>query len=312
MRQQDKGMSAGQADQLSVNGWAQLRAGNSRAAAREFRAALAINAEHVDALVGLAQCHLNLQEFAAGDEAVRTLLSVAPNLPQSHRIKSELLRRRRKLGEARKHAEEAIRLDPSDPLGYHFLAVIHYDRKKFGEALKAVEKGRAVAPWYGVLAAQKALILLETKGGKAAEPFAEEALRLSPDDRYVLNIAGHVALIRGKLEKARDLLGEVLRRDANDEGSLSLYLLTDPRRYKLLRTHVRFNYWRRDHGAFGWMIWLVAWLVLIAVVGSIAILGRVPAVAVAIAYQLFWRAQYAGHRRAVKAHFAKPKLNPAY
>ncbi len=305
-------MSAGQADQLLVNGWAQLRAGNSRAAAREFRAALAINPEHIDALAGLAQCHLNLQEFSAGDDVARALLSIAPNLPQSHRIKSELLRRRRKLGEARKHAEEAIRLDPNDPLGYHFLAVIHCDRKKFGKALKAVEEGRAAAPWYGVLAAQKALILLATKGGKAAEPLADEALRLSPDDGYVLNIAGHVALIRGKLDKARDLLGEVLRRDANDEGSLSLYLLTDPKRYRLLRAHLRFNYWRRDHGLFGWMIWLAAWLALLVVIGSVAILGRVPAVVVAIGYQLFWRAQYAGHRRAVKAHFAKPKLNPAY
>lgn len=305
-------MSAVQADQLSTNGWALFRAGNVAGAMREFRAALAISPEHVDALIGLSQCHINRSEFGAAETVADTLLQVAPNLPQSHRIKSEVLRHRRKLRDALKHAEEAVRLDPNDPLSYHFLAVVHYDRKKRTEALKIIEKGRTIAPWHAVLAAQKALILLDTKGSKAAEPFADEALRMSPDDRYVLTIAGQVALMRGKLEKARDLLGAVLRRDANDESALSFYLLTDPGRYNLLRAHVRFRYWRSDNGLIGWAVWLFAWCALLLVFGIVAIAGRVPAMAVAIAYQLFWRSQYANHRRAVKAHFAHPKLDPAY
>ncbi len=305
-------MGAEQADQLSTNGWAFFRAGNIAGAMREFRAALAINPEHVDSLIGISQCHINRGEFAAGDAVAATLMAVAPNMPQSHRIKAELLRQRRKRKEAQKYAQEAVRLDPDDPVSYHFLAVILYDLKKYRDALKVIEKGREVAPWYGVLAAQKALVLLELKGSKAAEPFADEALRLSPDDRYVLATAGQVALLRGKLEKARDLLGAVLIRDANDESALSLYLLTDPNRYGLLRTHVRFRYWRRDNGAFGWTVWLLAWLVLIALIGVIAVAGRVPAFIAALAYQLFWRMQYSGHRKAVKAHFAQPKLDPSY
>lgn len=305
-------MSAGQADLLSTSGWAFFRAGNIAGAMRDFRAALAINPEHVDALIGISQCHINRREFAEGDAVAATLLRVAPNMPQSHRIKSELLRQRRKRKEARKYAEEAIRLDPDDQVSYHFLAVILYDLKKYRDALKVIEKGRQVAPWYAVLAAQKALVLLETRGARVAEPFADEALRLGPDDRYVLATAGQVALLCGKLEKARDLLGAVLIRDANDESALSLYLLTDPNRYGLLRTHVRFPYWRRDHGALGWAVWLFAWLVLIAAIGAIAIAGRVPAFFAALAYQFFWRAQYSGHRKAVKAHFAKPTLNPSY
>lgn len=305
-------MSAGQADQLSTNGWAFFRAGNIAGAMREFRSALAIDPEHVDSLIGISQCHINRREFAAGDQVAATLLAIAPNLPQSHRIKSELLRLRGRRRQARKYSEEAVRLDPDDPVSYHFLAVVLFDLKKYGEALKIIEQGRAVAPWYAVLAAQKALVLLESKGAKAAEPFADEALRMSPDDRYVLAIAGQVALMRGKLEKAHDLLGAVLRRDANDESALSYYLLTDPKRYGLLRAHVRFRYWRRDNGLFGWMVWLLAWCALLAVIGVIAIAGRVPAFIAAFGYQMFWRWQYAGHRKAVKAHFAQPKLNPSY
>lgn len=305
-------MSAGQADQLSTNGWALFRAGNIAGAMREFRAALAANPEHVDALIGLGQCHLNRAEYGAGDAVAQTLLNVAPNLPQSHRLKSEVMRHRRKFREAINHAEEAVRLDPQDPVSYHFLAVVHFDRKKYRDALTIIEQGRKIAPWYAVLAAQKALVLLELKGGKAAEPFADEALRLSPDDRYVLAIAGQVALLRGKLEKARDLLGAVLRRDANDESALSFYLLTDPNRYHLLRANVRFRYWRRDNGVLGWVVWLLVWCVLLVIFGVVAIAGRVPAIAVAVAYQLFWRWQYASHRKAVKAHFVQPKLSPSY
>ncbi|RYZ14053.1 MAG: tetratricopeptide repeat protein [Alphaproteobacteria bacterium] len=307
-----QGMSAGQADQLSTNGWALLRAGNIGGAMREFRGALAIEPEHVEALIGISQCHINRREFEAGDVVAATLLSVAPNVPQSHRLKSELLRLRGRRQEARKYSEEAVRLDPDDPVSYHFLAVVLFDQKKYAQALKVIEKGREVAPWYAVLAAQKALVLLESKGAKAAEPFADEALRMSPDDRYVLAVAGQVALMRGKLEKAHDLLGAVLRRDANDESALSYYLLTDPKRYGLLRTHVRFRYWRRDHGVFGWAVWLLVWCVLLAFIGVVAIAGRIPAIVVAVAYQFFWRAQYANHRKAVKAHFVQPKLNPAY
>lgn len=305
-------MSAGQADQLSTNGWALFRAGNVAGAMREFRAALAANPEHVDALIGLGQCHLNRNEYGAGDGVAQTLLSIAPNLPQSHRLKSEVMRHRRKFKDAIRHAEEAVRLDPDDPVSYHFLAVVHFDRKKYREALAIIEEGRKIAPWYAVLAAQKALVLLEIKGAKAAEPFADEALRLSPDDRYVLAIAGQVALLRGKLEKARDLLGAVLRRDANDESALSFYLLTDPKRYQLLRANVRFRYWRRDNGVLGWIVWLLVWAALLTIFGVVAIAGRVPAIAVAVGYQLFWRWQYANHRRAVKAHFVQPKLNPDY
>ena len=305
-------MSAGQADQLSTNGWALFRAGNVAGAMREFRAALAVEPEHVDALIGLSQCHINRSEFGAAETVADTLLQTAPNLPQSHRIKSEVLRYRRKLREALKYAEEAVRLDPNDPLSYHFLAVIHYDRKKPGEALKVIERGRELAPWYAVLAAQKALVLLGTKGSKVAEPIADEALRLSPDDRYVLTIAGQIALMRGKLEKARDLLGDVLRRDANDESALSFYLLTDPKRYRLRRADVRFRYWRSDNGLFGWAVWLTVWCLLLLAFGVVAFAGRAPAMAVAIAYQLFWRWQYGHHRRAVNAHFEQPKLDPSY
>lgn len=302
----------GQADQLANNGWALYQGGNARAALREFSSALAINPDHRNALVGVTQAHISLSELASADKAADRLLALEPNLSQAHRIKGELLRRSRKLAQAERYLQEAIRLDPNDPLGYHFLGVVDFERKRYGDALKTVLEGRRLAPWYGVLAAQQALILLHAKGPKAAEPFADEALRLSPDEDYVLTIVARVALMRGRIEKARDLLEVVLQRDANDEQAISLYLLTDPKRYRLLRAHVRFPFWRKDHGVAGWAVWLGVWSAIFLFLVIVAIGGRVPAFVVAVGYQLFWRAQYAGHRKQVRQHFARPVLRPGY
>ncbi|MEQ1781978.1 MAG: tetratricopeptide repeat protein [Hyphomonadaceae bacterium] len=306
-------MSEGQrAEQLVTTGWALYQAGNRRGALRDFRAALAIDPDNPEALVGLSQAQIALGSFVDAGETADRLLELAPNMAQAHRIRGEVFRRQRKLTPAARYFKESIRLNPDEALGYHYLGVAQFERKQYAEALKTVDEGRRIAPWYGVLAAQKALILLHHKGPKAAEPFADEALRLSPDETYVMTEAARIALMRGKLQKAHDLLEVVLHRDANDEDAISLFLLTEPDRYRLLRANAQFQFWRKGYGLAGWLAWLLVWLVLFAALIVVALAGRVPAFVVAVAYQLFWRAQYAGHRKRVRAHFAQPQLKPGF
>ncbi len=306
-------MSEGQrAEQLVTTGWALYQAGNRRGALRDFHAALAIDPDNPEALVGLSQAQIALGSFVDAGQTADRLLELAPNMAQAHRIRGEVLRRQRKLTPAVRYFKEAIRLNPDEALGYHYLGVVQFELKQYAEALKTVDEGRRIAPWYGVLAAQKALILLHHKGPKAAEPFADEALRLSPDETYVMTEAARIALMRGKLQKAHDLLEVVLRRDANDEDAISLFLLTEPDRYRLLRANAQFQFWRKGYGLAGWLAWLLVWLVLFAALIIVALAGRVPAFVVAVAYQLFWRAQYAGHRKRVRAHFAQPQLKPGF
>lgn len=306
-------MSEGpRAEQLVTTGWAFYRAGNRRAALREFAAALAINPDSVDALTGASQAHISLGELDAAEQVADRLLQLGPNSAQAHRIKGEVCRRKRRLGTASGFFLDSIRLDPNDPLGYHYLAVVQFEQKDYRRALKTVQQGRTLAPWYGVLAAQQALILLHLKGPKAAEPFADEALQLSPDDTYVLTEVARVALMLGKLQKAHDLLEVVLQRDSNDEDAISLFLLTEPDQYRLLRANVRFRFLRKDYGFLGWVAWLTVWVLLFAALIVVALAGRVPAFFVAVAYQLFWRMQYSRHRKRVRAHFAQTKLKPGF
>ncbi len=299
-------------ERLVTTGWALYQAGNRQGALRDFRAALAIDPDNPEALVGLSQAQIALNLLSDAGATADRLLQLAPDMAQAHRIRGEVLRRQRMLAQAQKYFEESIRLNPDDALGYHYLAVVQFEQKQYARALRSVEHGRRVAPWYGVLAAQKALILLHYEGPKAAEPWADEALRLSPDETYVMTEAARVALMRGKLQKAHDLLEVVLRRDANDEDAIALFLLTEPNRYRLLRANAQFQFWRKSHGLLGWLAWLLVWSLLFAVLIIVALAGRVPAFVVAVAYQLFWRLQYSGHRKRVRAHFTQAKLKPGF
>lgn len=300
------------AGQLVNSGWSFYLAGNMPGALREFQAALQHEPEHLQALSGFIQALMAMSRWAEAGEAATRFLKLAPDVALAHRLQGEILRHQRSLVSAEKHAREALRLAPDDPVSHHFLAVNLYDQKKYAQALQIVDEGRRIDPGYAVLAAQKALILLHHKGPRAAEPVAEEALQLRDDDSYVLTNVARVMLMRGRLEIAHNLLSEVLQRDANDEEAISLYLLTDKSRYRLLRWRARFGFWRKDHGFLGWIAWLGVWGLIIAVMIAVAVAGQVPAFLVAFAYQLFWRAQYAGHRKRVKAHFAKPELKRGF
>lgn len=297
---------------LSASGWALLRGGNPRGAMRQFTSALAVDPEHLDALAGLSQAHLDVGELDAATGPAKAMLTLAPNVATGHRLKTEILRRRRKTREALAAAQEAVRLDPDEPVGYHVLALVQYDLKDMKAALATVRQGRALAPGYSILMAQEAQILLQMKGGRAAQPAIDEALLHGLDNDYVVLIAGRIALARNRLRDARELLDSVLQRDANDEEALSLYLLTDRKRHGILRRSFQFPFWRKEHGVLGWIGWLGFWTLLIGIAGVLVVVTHAPGILVGLAYRGFMHLQYAAHRREVKAHFTQFALKSSY
>lgn len=298
--------------QLISAGWAFIRAGNPNAALREFKSALSVEPENLDALIGMCQSQVDMGDLSAAGEQADALLRLAPELASAHRLKAETLRRRRSRHKALEFAERAVKLEPREPVGHHILAVIHEDLKDYKKALDVIAEGRTIAPWYGVLAAQQAAVVLQVKGGRAAEPIAREALKLAPDDVYVVTNAARVFLMHGHLDEARELLAGVLQCNANNETAISLYLLTDRQRYGFLRAAVQFPFWRKDHGAMGWLAWLSAWIAGLAVALVLVAGTHVPGLVLAFIYRGFWQWQYDRHRSEVKRHFAQPRLKPGF
>lgn len=300
------------APRIAAAGWARLRAGDSHGAMRDFKAALALDPDHVDAHIGLCQTLLNAGDLAAAEAQVRALMGVSPLIPAAHRLRALVLRRRRRPREALKSARQAVALDPREPFGYHVLAACLHGLNRRRAALEIIAEGREIAPDYVVLVAQQARLLLEMRGARAAERVIEAALSQGLDSDYVLVNAGLILLARGRLEEARNLLGETLRHDANQEEAISLYLLTDPRKYRLLRAGLRFRYWRREKPVVGGVVWIGAWGAFLIATGLLVGATQMSAGVIGLGYGLFWRTQYAAHRREVQAHFVAPKLKPGF
>jgi hypothetical protein len=187
-----------------------------------------------------------------------------------------------------------------------------FDMRRMRQALEVVRQGREAAPHFAMLAAQEARIVLELKGGKAAEPLALAAMRMAPDDVYVLSVAAKVKLVRGDLAEARLLAARILQQNADDEEAISIYLLSDPKKYGLLRAHTRFPYWRREHGVLGRAAEIAMWIALAMVAIILVFASHVPGLVLALGYRGFWVAQYNDHRNEVKAHFAQPKLKAGF
>ncbi len=305
-------MDAPDISQMIQAGWRLVDAGNRRGGAMQFKAALALDPNNDDALIGLAQAQLYLGEFGEARETCAALLRVAPNDATSHRLMAETLRCQGQYWHAVPVARQAVALDPEEPVGYRILAHVYRGATEHKAALATSEQGLALAPGDADLYAHAAAATLELKGPKAAQPLADEALKLNPDSSVVLRFAARVALARNDLAKARDLLSVLLRRNANDEDALSLYLLTDPGRHSFVRGRMQRRYWRIEHGVWGIVAVGAVYGAIILVVLPICLVTNVPGLVVGVAVRFFMKAQYDAHRREVKAHFATQQLSATF
>jgi tetratricopeptide (TPR) repeat protein len=301
-------VTAAQSEPLAQAGWALISAGNARGAVRQFTSALAADPENTNAFIGLAQAHLNLDEITEAEDSASAILRLAPNSAAGHRIRAETLRRRIRPYSATGIAREAIALDPREPLGYHILAMCYSDRKEFNQAIAVCDEGLAIAPGSFLLLAQRGANRLELSGPKAAEPDIAAALRLRPDSEYVLRVAARIAIAQNQLDRARDLLGVVLRRNANNKEAVSLFLMTEPHQHRILRGLYIFRYWRKEHRVLGWAIWVGVCILLIAAALITNILGFL----LVFGARIFLKSRHDAHAREVQAHFAKFALHGGF
>lgn len=290
-----------------------LAARNWTAAERELEAALAIDPADAGALARMSHCQMKLGRTERAEEITGELIAADPNSADGHRLRAVQQLNARAPRSAMASAVEAVRLDPLEAYNHHVLAAAHAQRRAWPRAFKAATRSRELSPHWPVAMAQQAATILEIKGGAAAQPFIDDALAAGGlDDEYVLMQAGAVALARGRLEDARNFLGELLRRNAEHEDALSLFLLTDRRRHRLLRWNYRRRYWRRENSPWNWIAWGGGWVLLIAVLTPVVVISNVPGFALGLAWGVYQQIRYRAHRKEVKDHFRRTALRTGY
>jgi Tfp pilus assembly protein PilF len=113
---------------------------------------------------------------------------------------------RKQYDAARKQFRWALRLDPYYPEVLANLAVIEYQTGNHAAALDLFQKALAVSPDYAGAHYNLGIILFNLRRFDAAEKELEKARRLEPDDPGAPYALARIALQRGDLEQARNLL----------------------------------------------------------------------------------------------------------
>lgn len=115
------------------------------------------------------------------------------------------------------HFREATRLQASDPTPYFMLGQSLFAARRYDEAALAIRRGLQVNPeWL------EAEFDMRTLYGDESQPLTQLAdlagrLQANPLDREILFLLGYELFVTGEKEKARTILEQVARLEANDK-----------------------------------------------------------------------------------------------
>lgn len=132
-------------DVLTGLGAAYERAGNHEKARKALEKAVALNNNNAQARTELGLAYLGENKLDAAAEEFSKALSIKPD-PSALAGLARVRFFQRKLDEAVRHYQEAIKLDPRYSWGYLGLAEVYEAKGKIAEAVQAAEKGLALNP----------------------------------------------------------------------------------------------------------------------------------------------------------------------
>src|SRR5215469_538638 len=97
---------------------------------------------------------------------------------------------------------QILRAQPDNPHGLHYLGLLRYQQRRFGEALAAFARALAIEPDYLEALGNRARLLREL--GRPAEALADfdRALAIKPDQAQLFNLRGLALIELGRHEEA--------------------------------------------------------------------------------------------------------------
>lgn len=138
-------------------------------------------------------------DFAAAESSYREAIRLAPALAQAHSNLADLLANKlERPGEAIKHAREALRLTPANPLSWQALGQALEMHGEHDEAIRAYEQATQLPPPQAKVFAALARAYAARGRGEQAIAVLDQAQSLCGDDPKILNDRG---LVLGQLKR---------------------------------------------------------------------------------------------------------------
>jgi TolB-like protein/class 3 adenylate cyclase len=206
-----------------------------------FEAALRLSPEHLPALNGLGQAMLvqwqstwyprtseeHLQEL---DQVINRALAVKPDDAVAIYHRGYVLKRARKdLNGALAALERAITIDPNLAVAHNYVGQIKVFLGRSNEAaehtLKAIQlspRDPQLALWYY----QMALTYIHEKRYDEAVDWGRRAVQVNPNLRYPYRILAAALALSGRVDEAKTVAAEMLRRYPKE--TISAFLVREP------------------------------------------------------------------------------------
>ncbi len=151
---------------------------------------LSIAPDDYDLLCNMTQALIGLRKWQKGYEYAKKAVSANPEDSWAHRLISIILQNGGRRYDAVKSAEEAVRLEPYQPVNWYVLADAQLHVFKLKEARESAEKLREIAPDWNVTHQILARIALKAENYKEAEEHCRRELELAPNSYAGLNNMG--------------------------------------------------------------------------------------------------------------------------
>lgn len=187
-------------------------------AERELRTLLTEDPQDADAHALLSLCLLHdPQRQSDATEAAQQAVGLQPDQPLGYYALAVSYLQRNRPQEAESTIREALRLDPYDADGFAVLSRSFLARNKYQEALAAARQGLAVDADHIDCGNMRSISLERLGRGEEAIASASENLRRDPDDPMSHAAHGLTLLNSRRYDEAQVAFREALRLDPHNE-----------------------------------------------------------------------------------------------
>lgn len=187
--------------------------GRHQEAVAELRLQLGQDFQDSQTRAFLALALNELEQYSEATEHAQQAIHVDPEEPLGHYALARVNLSRNRLQEAHAAILEAIRLNPYDAGYFGILAHLELLKSRWREALAAANQGLELDPEHGLCTNLRAQALVNLGDRAAAAATMGEALARRPDNAYTHANQGWAMLHAGNHQQALDHFREALRLD---------------------------------------------------------------------------------------------------
>ena len=197
---------------LSVRGLAQLFLRQPAEARRSFDSALALKADHADALLGLARLAAVERKLDEASKLIERAVAVAPKSVEAWMMKGDLARAVADRNGALAAYKKVVELRGDQLPARLNIASLQIAENNFDEARKQVDQVRKRMPNSPMANYLQALIEFRKKNYRGARDSVQLALKVDPNHTLSMLLAGALEYEQGSQETAQVHLSNVLER----------------------------------------------------------------------------------------------------